>query len=115
MAKELNHFNFKTIGEGPEICKLKDVSNIEILGKKTNVETINYIKNCTAVIFPSIWYEIFGLIIIEAFASGKPVIASRLGVIQELIQDGRTGLLFEPGNSDDLKEKLSGHLNIKLK
>ena len=42
----------------------------------------------------------------EAFASGKPVIASRMGAMAEIVSDGKTGLLFEPGNSDDLAEKV---------
>ena len=42
----------------------------------------------------------------EAFACGKPVIASRLGALAELLEDGRTGLLFEPGNPEDLASKI---------
>jgi glycosyltransferase involved in cell wall biosynthesis len=55
---------------------------------------------------PSIWYEKFPRTLVEAFACGLPVIASRLGAMAELIKDGVTGLLFEPGNAKDLAEKL---------
>ena len=96
----------KMVGDGPEYDKLSKNKNIEILHKKPHEEIINYIKNCIALVFPSILYETFGLSIIEAFACGKPVIASRLGTMKELIEDGKTGLLFEPGNSDDLKSKI---------
>ena len=58
------------------------------------------------MILPSICYETFGLIAIEAFACGKPVVASRLGGIATIIEDNKTGLLFEPGDPADLGEKV---------
>lgn len=45
--------------------------------------------------------------IAEAFACGLPVLASRLGAMEEIVEDGRTGLLFEPGNAEDLAEKVA--------
>ena len=62
---------------------------------------------------PSIWYETFGRTIIEAYATGTPVIASRLGAMQEIVDDGHTGLLFDPGNVDDLTDKINKML-IKI-
>jgi len=58
------------------------------------------------MLMPSIWYEGFPMVIREAFACGKPVIASRLGAMAELVDDGKTGLLFESGNPVDLAEKI---------
>ena len=55
---------------------------------------------------PSEWYEGFPMTIREAFACGKPVIASRLGAMAEIIEDGKTGLLFEPGNSKELATRV---------
>ena len=60
-----------------------------------------------ALILPSIWYEQFPVTLVEALASGLPVIASRLGALAELVDDGVTGLLFDPGNSLDLAEKMA--------
>ncbi len=54
------------------------------------------------VVVPSICRETFGLAAAEAMAHGIPVIASRLGALPELVDDGRTGLLFEPGNDEEL-------------
>ena len=48
----------------------------------------------------------FPLACVEAFALGKPVVASRLGALAEIVEDGRTGLLFEPGNAAELADKM---------
>jgi len=64
-------------------------------------------KEARLLIFPSIWYETFGLSIIEAFATGLPVVASRLGAMAEIVEHGRTGLLFEPGNPEALAEAVA--------
>ncbi len=58
------------------------------------------------VLFPSLWEEPLGLVVLEAMSSGIPVISSRLGAPVELITHGRTGLLFEPGNPEDLANKI---------
>jgi glycosyltransferase involved in cell wall biosynthesis len=64
--------------------------------------------NCaTALVIPSIWYENFPRTIVEAFATGLPVIASRIGALADIVTEGETGLLFEPGNANDLADKLS--------
>jgi glycosyltransferase involved in cell wall biosynthesis len=60
-----------------------------------------------ALVMPSIWYENFPRTLVEAFAAGLPVIASRLGALERIVDDGVTGLLFEPGNPDDLANKLN--------
>lgn len=59
-----------------------------------------------ALVLPSLWYEGFPMVLAEAYACGLPVIASRIGALSELVEDGVTGLLFEPGNSNELAEKL---------
>lgn len=109
-----NHspFHLKVIGSGPqqkELQKLAEemnLENIEFLGMKTHAETMQLLQNARFLIMPSIWNEGFPMIIAEAFANSKPVIGSRLGAMADLVKDGETGLLFEPGNSKDLAEKI---------
>jgi glycosyltransferase involved in cell wall biosynthesis len=60
-----------------------------------------------ALIFPSLWYEGFPMTIVEAFAVGLPVIASRLGAMAELIEDGVNGLLYTAGDACDLATRLT--------
>jgi glycosyltransferase involved in cell wall biosynthesis len=108
----LESCTLKIIGDGPLRRQIEDkirekgIRNIELLGKKGLEECMKLLKEARFLIMPSRWYETFGRIIIEAFACGKPVIASRLGAMAEIVKDGQTGLLFEPGNSKDLATKI---------
>ena len=58
------------------------------------------------MVFPSKWFEGFPTVIAKAMAHGKPVIASRMGAIPEIVDNGVTGLLCNPGDVDDLAEKI---------
>lgn len=94
-------------GDGSFKDKVISVFNENFLGQLNHNALMKYLKDSTALIFPSPLFENMPLTIVETFASGKPVIASNLGAMAELIEDGRTGLLFEPGNSDDLADKIN--------
>jgi glycosyltransferase involved in cell wall biosynthesis len=99
------------IGEGPEKSLLqeqyKGYSNISYTGALDKHQVRDYMCRCKALICPSIWYEGAPLTIIEAFATGTPVIASRLGAMSESITDGFNGLHFTAGDVNDLKDKIS--------
>ncbi len=64
------------------------------------------IRRSTMVVVPSVWYENNPFSIIESFYMGIPVVAARIGGIPELVIDGKTGLLFTPGSSADLHDKI---------
>jgi glycosyltransferase involved in cell wall biosynthesis len=74
------------------------------------VELLEQIRDSAAVVLPSECYENNPRSVLEAFASGKPVIGSRIGGIPELVKDRETGLLFSPGDPRDLREKILGLL-----
>jgi glycosyltransferase involved in cell wall biosynthesis len=80
--------------------------NIQYLGNLNKEQVQQYMRECSALIFPSIWHETFGLVVIEAFSQGMPVIASNMGAMSSMVKDGYNGLLFEAGNSADLQAKL---------
>jgi len=89
-----------------EMARFLDNSNITLKGRLNKDGVLGYMKRCKALIFPSTWYEGMPFVIIEAFATGTPVIASRLGSMAELVNDKLNGFLFEPGNVTDLQEKI---------
>jgi glycosyltransferase involved in cell wall biosynthesis len=60
-------------------------------------------RRCLLGLVPSIWAEPFGLVALEAMASGRPVIASRIGGLTDIVVDGETGLLVPPGDTDALR------------
>ncbi|MCY7305790.1 MAG: glycosyltransferase family 4 protein [Rhodoferax sp.] len=94
------------VGTGPDSATAAGIQGAKILGALPGSEVLNQMCRATALVLPSIWYETFGLVAVEAFACGTPVIASRIGVLETLVNDGVNGLLFEPGNSDDLAAKM---------
>jgi glycosyltransferase involved in cell wall biosynthesis len=105
-----NTLPLKIIGDGPLREEVQHFAqehpHVELLGHRPLGEVLEIIGNASCLVMPSIWYETFGRTIIEAFAKGTPVIASRLGAMQELVDDGSTGLLFAPGDADDLAAKV---------
>lgn len=105
-------FKLKIVGDGPLRENLertisdRKVNEIEFLGKKNFHECMELLQQSRFLVLPALCYENFPLVIREAFACGKPVIASRLGAMAELVEEGKTGLLFEPGNPEDLADKM---------
>ncbi|MBD2777379.1 glycosyltransferase family 4 protein [Iningainema tapete] len=103
----------KIVGDGPLRQKLQQVVQntsaenvIEFLGFQDKKTVFSLIRHAQFLVFPSIWFEGFPLAIAEAFACGLPVLASNLGGIAEIVEDGVTGFHFEAGNSSDLAAKI---------
>ncbi len=111
--KDVNGLECAIVGEGPERGRLERLSedlglaNVAFLGALYGAELEREIARAKAVVIPSLSYETFGLTALEAYAFGKPVIASRIGALPEVVREGETGLLFAPGGSKELTEKLN--------
>lgn len=105
-----NQIPLKIVGDGPladqVVAATKRLPLIEWLGRKPMAQVHELMGEAKFLIFPSKWYETFGRVAIEAFAKGTPVIAANIGAIAELVDSGRTGLHFRPGDATDLADKV---------
>ena len=97
----------RIVGAGPEQRRIDGLAGAQWLGAIGAEAVYRHMRSSQALIMPSIWYENFPRTLVEAFACGLPVIASRIGALPQLVAEGTTGLLFEPGNAADLASKLA--------
>jgi len=100
------------VGTGPEEDALRawvrhhDADGVRFVGYKTGEDLAVLVSGAAFVVVPSEWYENAPMSVLEAMASGKAVIASRIGGIPEQVEDGVTGLLVAPGNSEELADAM---------
>lgn len=110
--QSIKHIPLKIIGEGPLAAEFKayaqlhNLSNVEFLGHCSPEKCQEYMKAAKFLVVPSQCYENFPRVIAEAFSCGVPVVASRLGSLAEIIEDGTTGILFDPKQAASLIEKI---------
>lgn len=109
--KHLRGVPLKIIGDGVLKPELEDITShdglpVEFLGFRSQSDVFKYIGRAEFVVVPSECYETFGMAIIEAYACGTPVIASRIGSLNEIVEEGVTGVKFDPCNPQDLAEKV---------
>jgi glycosyltransferase involved in cell wall biosynthesis len=105
--RELPSLRLKIVGDGALRPALEGIArrenlNIEFTGSKSHADVLRIISDAKLLIMPSVCYETFGLVIAEAFACGTPVLASRLGSMEELVDEGVTGRKFVAGDPAEL-------------
>lgn len=84
----------------------KGITNIEFKGFLSGAELESSIRNARFILIPSLWYDNLPNTALEAFRYAKPVIASRIGSLPELVMDGYNGFLFHPGNVSELVKRI---------
>jgi glycosyltransferase involved in cell wall biosynthesis len=101
-------------GDGPERAALEERARVHRLGDRVRFlgriapdEVERRLARARALVVPSLCFEGFPLVVRDAFAAGVPVVASRIGALERIVQDGATGLLFAPGDPADLSRRLS--------
>ena len=108
----LRHLRLVVVGDGPDrepieqVIRSKRLTNVECTGFRDGTPLRELVRNAAFAVVPSLWYENSPLVVYEANALGKPVVASRIGGLPEDIEDGKTGYLFEPGNVDELAHRV---------
>ena len=88
------------VGDGPERERLKSMSsrNVRFTGELSHTEAVERMRRAAAIAIPSRWYEGFPMVVLEAMATGTPVLASAIGSLAEIVQHKQTGLLVEPNS-----------------
>ncbi len=99
----------RLVGSGPLDAQVRNtgVASVEILGAQPREEVAALMRQAQFLVVPSVWYEGFPMVVVEAYAHGLPVIASRLGSLAEVVDDQVTGLHVNPGDPDDLAAKVA--------
>jgi len=121
-----NDVIFLYCGDGPDLGYFRDmVSQLNLeeffLCPGSSKEIVRIMKGVTVAVVPSIWQEALGLSVLETMATGKPIVATKVGGIVEIIEDGTDGFLFDPEDSrslagillkllgnDELRERIGG-------
>lgn len=115
-AFKSNDMPLQIIGDGPlkeeVLCSCKAHPNIQYLGALPHERGQEALQQASALVFPSVCYEGMPLTIIEAFANATPVIASNHGAMVSMVKPNENGLLFQPGNPQDLNRMLSYWLTL---
>ncbi len=93
-------------GEGLEQLRARH-AGVVFCGYKTGEELRGLLASCSFVVVPSVWHENFSMTVLEAMASGKAVIGSRMGGIPEQIVDGHTGFLVAAGSVEELESRMT--------
>jgi glycosyltransferase involved in cell wall biosynthesis len=104
VLRRLPDIDLLIVGDGDEEARLRalaaDLPNVRFVGRVPNEELGRYYEHALAAIVPSLGYETFGIVLIEAFRHGAPVIARRLGPFPEIVEQSGGGLLF--GDDEEL-------------
>ena len=111
--KSIENIKLLIAGDGPQKKEIAEYikdnkleTKVELLGYLNQEEVKKYIKEAKFIVVPSVWYENCPYSILETMEIGKPIIASRIGGIPELIEDGVNGYLYEYENVDMLADKI---------
>ena len=106
VAEELPDVQFIFAGSGPLENQVNSVANIKNVGFQSGEALKKLVREAQFTVYPSEWYENCPFSVMESQVYGTPVLGAQIGGIPELIEPGKTGLLFESGNAADLKRKI---------
>lgn len=113
LSKSHPRLKLRLVGDGPERQTLENFAsklgirqNVEFLGTRPEASTLKEVAASDLLVLPS-FLEGLPVVLMEAMAIGVPVVAPRVAGIPELVEDGKTGLLFTPSNWDELARRIS--------
>ncbi len=102
--RQLRDVPLLVVGEGPlrGVMEREIAAHdlpVQLLGLQPRERVMEIIAQADLEVVTSEWYEGFPLVIVEAYAMGTPVVCSRIGSLVEIVADGETGFMYEPGNA----------------
>lgn len=102
------HIPLVVVGQGDleKSLRARALPNVRFTGNLSRAEVLQQLARCSFLLFPSVWYETFGLTLIEAMAMGRPIVASDLGGRRDILQDGKQGFLYDPFRPQALKNTI---------
>jgi glycosyltransferase involved in cell wall biosynthesis len=109
-ARRMPSIPIKITGTGPREKALQvqaeklGLRNVTFVGPLSGVGRTRFYRNALCVVVPSVTPETFGLVVLESYAAGKPVVASHIGALPEVVRDGETGVLVPPADPAALAE-----------
>lgn len=116
-------FEVRIVGDGPEknileiYCTRRDIKFVKFLGNLPRKEVIREFLNCDIFCLPSL-HEAFGIVLLEAMAAKRPIVATNVGGIPEVVENGEIGILVPPNNEEALEcaiEKLINDVDIRIR
>ena len=114
--RQLGDVKLKIVGDGALRSQLEDIVrrdglNVDFMGRQPREIVLRYMANADVLVVPSDWYEGFPMVVAEAFACGTPLLVSRIGSLDELVQEGVTGRKFKAGDANALSATLRSMLS----
>ncbi len=107
-ARSCSSISFKIAGSYQRMPELlsKAPDNMEFFGHLNTEAIASFYQDCRIFVLPTICFDGFPGVLIEAMLRCTPVVCSKIGGLPDIVEDGKTGLLFEPGNSEELTKKI---------
>lgn len=100
----------KILGDGPMVEEVQQAAaqdpRIIYLGRQPHERVLAELRTTGCLLVPVLWYEAFPHTLLEAAASGAPILASNIGTLPDVVEDGVTGMLFDPFNPSDVAAKI---------
>ncbi|MBR3150134.1 MAG: glycosyltransferase family 4 protein [Eubacterium sp.] len=108
---DAKNISFVCAGSGDLEDKINEAPHITNVGFKTGDELEMLIRKAKCSVYPSVWYENCPFSVMESIMYGTPVVGADIGGIPELIENGKTGVLFKSGDSEDFERAINEALN----
>ncbi len=112
-CKKLENIQFVIVGSGPMEEKCKNIKNVRFLGFRNGKELKEIIQKALFTVYPSVWYENCPLSVLESESLGTPVLSTKLGGTQELVEHEKTGILMNEISQEQLTENIRSLYNNK--